>query len=251
VFSSCPFEREKKSNLFVCCSLWLEPHPFTSPPPIHRILFRDLKPDNVAVNLRGDYLIFDFGLSKELLPKDCVEPPDIYQATGLTGSRRYMAPEVVWCKGYGFSADVYSYGILFWETFALEIPFDQMTVDQHFEQVVVKGKRPSIKKALLRPPKRHTPQQKTAAAAAAAATSTTTTSTDAFVLSKQLQVMLEQCWTETPSQRPKFKAICEQLKNALTNGTNALQTRDGLTHRTEHLLEKSHASRVESIKECC
>lgn len=55
----------------------------------HRIIFRDLKPENVGLDVRGDMRLFDFGLVKELKAKDLVEPPDSFKATGLVGSRRY------------------------------------------------------------------------------------------------------------------------------------------------------------------
>lgn len=57
------------------------------------ILFRDLKPENIGFDVRGRVKIFDFGLAKELKLRDLIDPPDAYDATGLTGSRRYMAPE--------------------------------------------------------------------------------------------------------------------------------------------------------------
>ena len=44
--------------------------------------------DNIGVDVRGDMRVFDFGLAKELKPKDLVEAPEGYNATGLTGSRR-------------------------------------------------------------------------------------------------------------------------------------------------------------------
>jgi serine/threonine protein kinase len=49
---------------------------------------RDVKPENVGVDVRGDMRIFDFGLAKEMKPKDLVKSPEDYNATGLTGSRR-------------------------------------------------------------------------------------------------------------------------------------------------------------------
>jgi hypothetical protein len=36
----------------------------------------------------GDAKVFDFGLAKELKPKDLVSPPDGYEASGMTGSVR-------------------------------------------------------------------------------------------------------------------------------------------------------------------
>jgi serine/threonine protein kinase len=56
------------------------------------IIYRDLKPDNVGFDVRGDVKIFDFGLAKEL---DLSKKLDdgTYNLTADTGSLRYMAPE--------------------------------------------------------------------------------------------------------------------------------------------------------------
>ena len=167
--------------------------------------------------MRGDYLIFDFGLSKELKQKDLVHPPDGFEATGLTGSRRYMAPEVVKCKNYGFSSDVYSFAILFWEVFSLRIPFDRMTLEEHFGKVVLKGRRPGRLNSLP----------------------------------KQLQFVMEECWSPDPAKRPRFKAICEQLRAEIAlRGKNGQATKS-VYDRTAYLMKKSDASRADSIKECC
>jgi serine/threonine protein kinase len=63
---------------------------------------------NIGCDVRGDWKIFDFGLCRELKKCDLREAPDGFDCTGLTGSRRWMAPEVVLCKLYGLKADVYS-----------------------------------------------------------------------------------------------------------------------------------------------
>lgn len=62
--------------------------------------------------------LFDFGLAKELKAVDLVVAGnEQYHLTGLTGTLRIMAPEVIQCQPYGLPADVYSFGILLWEVF--------------------------------------------------------------------------------------------------------------------------------------
>ena len=57
------------------------------------IVYRDLKPDNIGFDVRGDVKIFDFGLAKEITQAEKVDD-DLYKMSGNTGSLRYMAPEV-------------------------------------------------------------------------------------------------------------------------------------------------------------
>ena len=56
------------------------------------IVYRDVKPDNIGFDVRGDVKIFDFGLAKEI-NRSKVLGDGTYQMTGDTGSPRYMAPE--------------------------------------------------------------------------------------------------------------------------------------------------------------
>ena len=176
----------------------------------HSIVYRDLKPQNIGFDVRGDAKLFDLGLAKELLRRDLVSPPDGYEASGMTGSRRYMAPEVVLCKEYGLSADVYSYAILFWEVMALEMPFSGYDTDQHFTRVVLKGERPK-RIPFLAPAVTH---------------------------------LLKECWADDRTARPHFKRICETLKAELCKYEDA-STGD-LVDRTTHLMDSSYSSRFGS-----
>ena len=86
------------------------------------IIFRDLKPDNVGFDVRGDVKIFDFGLSR-VMPSDCNTYDEVFEMSGA-GSPRYMAPEVMGeYPRYNLKADVYTYSILMWEILALKKPY--------------------------------------------------------------------------------------------------------------------------------
>ena len=51
---------------------------------VHSVIYRDLKPENVGFDVRGDVKIFDFGLAREL---DLNEKLDdgTFNLTGETG----------------------------------------------------------------------------------------------------------------------------------------------------------------------
>jgi len=107
------------------------------------IVYRDLKPDNIGFDVRGDVKLFDFGLAKELAAEDKMEE-DVYDLSGKTGSLRYMAPEVAKEKPYNISVDVFSFTILLWQICSLDTPFSGLNVQTHYEQVVLRGLRPPI-----------------------------------------------------------------------------------------------------------
>ena len=104
------------------------------------IIFRDLKPDNVGFDYEGQVKLFDFGLAKELDPKQKTSN-GLYQMSGGTGSRRFMAPEVALSEPYHLSADIYSYSILLWELLTLDKAFGWLSPDEHRERCVKQGER--------------------------------------------------------------------------------------------------------------
>ncbi|CAJ1970355.1 unnamed protein product [Cylindrotheca closterium] len=105
------------------------------------IIYRDLKPDNVGFDVRGDAKLFDFGLATEF---DSSKTMGSYKLTGDTGTMRYMAPEVALNKAYTEKADVYSFGIILWQVLALEIPYGPLPDDGIYRKVVHCGGRPKI-----------------------------------------------------------------------------------------------------------
>lgn len=110
------------------------------------IIYRDLKPENIGFDIRDDVKIFDLGLAKEIHEEDRL-PDGTYKLTGLTGSLRYMAPEVAKELPYNMTADVYSFSILLWELLALKTPFSGFTMKGFHEFVVGQGFRPPLDKS--------------------------------------------------------------------------------------------------------
>lgn len=109
------------------------------------IIFRDLKPDNVGFDFEGGVKLFDFGLAKELDPRQKTESGQ-YSMSGGTGSRRFMAPEVALSESYNLSADIYSFSILFWEILTLSKAFERLAPDEHRDRVIKKDERPDLDK---------------------------------------------------------------------------------------------------------
>ncbi|WP_297233442.1 serine/threonine-protein kinase [uncultured Flavonifractor sp.] len=82
----------------------------------HKILHRDIKPENIFISDNGDYKLGDFGIART-----------VEKTTGglsKKGTYTYMAPEVYKGEPYGFSADLYSLGIvLYWLSNSNRAPF--------------------------------------------------------------------------------------------------------------------------------
>eukprot|EP00578_Thalassiosira_sp_NH16_P014042 CAMPEP_0181125350 /NCGR_PEP_ID=MMETSP1071-20121207/26994_1 /TAXON_ID=35127 /ORGANISM="Thalassiosira sp., Strain NH16" /LENGTH=827 /DNA_ID=CAMNT_0023210769 /DNA_START=256 /DNA_END=2739 /DNA_ORIENTATION=+ len=110
-----------------------------------KIIYRDIKPENVGFDSRGNVKLFDFGLSKEVHEEDeCSN--GTYKLTPNTGSIRYMAPENGNKWPYNFSSDSYSFGIMLWEVAALERPFLSYTTREIRDMVMKWGERPKTKR---------------------------------------------------------------------------------------------------------
>lgn len=148
----------------------------------HRIVYRDLKPDNIGFSALGTVKLFDFGMAKPLCDEDRISSTSLlYNLTGCTGSPRYMAPEVAMKKPYNEKVDVYSFGVLLWQMCSLEVPFSGLSYVEHFQSVVVNGVRPKMDAEVSR--------------------SWPDTVAD----------LVKQCWDSESSRRPDVKDVYNQL----------------------------------------
>jgi len=165
----------------------------------HSIVYRDLKPDNIGFHVRDHQIkLFDFGLATQLEESNRVST-DAYLLTGLTGTRRYMSPQVVLCEPYGASADVYSFAMLMWQVWALQTPFRNYTVEQHKARVIIKGERPRGKVPFAS--------------------------------------MLQRMWAEDPKERPSMAEVCDFLTAELKKVTSDIGSIDRSRYFSEKCLK--------------
>jgi cGMP-dependent protein kinase len=77
------------------------------------IAHRDLKPENIMINTQGYLQLIDFGTAKRIKDFTCT----------IIGTAYYISPEVLIGKGYSFSCDYWSIGILAFEIYYNYYPF--------------------------------------------------------------------------------------------------------------------------------
>ncbi|KAF8400377.1 hypothetical protein HHK36_013675 [Tetracentron sinense] len=92
------------------------------------VYHRDLKPDNLLLDGKGNLKVSDFGLSTLRKPGDLL--------TTACGSPSYVAPEVIASKNYdGAAADVWSCGVILFELLAGDLPFDDRNLMSLYRKI--------------------------------------------------------------------------------------------------------------------
>ncbi|XP_051981381.1 tyrosine-protein kinase Fer-like isoform X1 [Xyrauchen texanus] len=134
-------------------------------------IHRDLAARNCLVGENNVLKISDFGMSRQ-------EDDGIYSSSGLKQIPiKWTAPEALNYGRYSSESDVWSYGILLWETFSLGVcPYPGMTNQQAREQVE-KGYRMSC------------PQK----------------------CPDEVYRIMQRCWEYKPENRPNFADIQKEL----------------------------------------
>ena len=80
-----------------------------------KIIYRDIKPENVMVSVKGYIKIIDFGTVKEIEDR----------TSTIIGTSHYMAPEISKGEGYSFEVDIWSIAICMYEFFCGKLPFGE------------------------------------------------------------------------------------------------------------------------------
>jgi predicted Ser/Thr protein kinase len=82
------------------------------------IIHRDIKPQNVLIDHRGEVKLMDFGIARMAEAKE-----GMTQAGLIVGTPHYMSPEQVQGKQLDPRSDVYSMGVLMYELLVGQKPF--------------------------------------------------------------------------------------------------------------------------------
>ena len=97
----------------------------------HNIVHRDIKLDNILIDLDNKIKICDFGVSKRVINND--------KMFDHCGTPTYIAPEILRNKGYeGYGVDVWSSGVVLYAMLSGTVPFKGNNLNQ-LHDVIMKG----------------------------------------------------------------------------------------------------------------
>ena len=91
----------------------------------NKIVYRDLKPENVILDKRGHVKLADFGLSREDFGIEAL-------SKSFVGSIAYLAPEILSKRGHTKSVDWYLCGVIYYNMIVGIPPFYDRNTNQLF-----------------------------------------------------------------------------------------------------------------------
>jgi serine/threonine protein kinase len=114
---------EKDAKFYTCCLMLVLEY-------LHKkkIVYRDLKPENVMIDDFGYPNLIDFGAARRVVGKTYT----------FIGTSFYIAPEVVKGEGYSNQVDHWSLGIMLYEFIFGVVPFGETETDSYkiFHEII-------------------------------------------------------------------------------------------------------------------
>lgn len=115
------------------------------------IVHRDVKPSNILLDKKGRPHVADFGLARSSIS---AADSSLTQSGHLVGTPQYVSPEQARGRKVDFRGDIYSLGLVFYETLTGKRAFGGSTpievIDQHLHQPLppLRAERPDAPAAL-------------------------------------------------------------------------------------------------------
>ncbi|EFA82412.1 leucine-rich repeat-containing protein [Heterostelium album PN500] len=148
-----------------------------SPPLVHR----DLKSPNILLStqMESPYIVAkvsDFGLSRAVVQGFVSKVVD---------NPTWLAPEVLKGFEYNEKGDIYSFGMILWELYHLELPFEEYNIKfmSTLEDNILNGLRPTINP----------------------------------LCNKMYASLITKCWNSDPQYRPSFQTIVKTLDDIISS----------------------------------
>jgi serine/threonine protein kinase len=103
----------------------------------HNIVHRDIKLDNILIDLDNNIKICDFGVSKEIKNNESM--------LEQCGTPAYIAPEILLNRGYeGFGVDIWSAGVVLYAMLSGTVPFKGNNI-KDLHDLIIKGEYTPVK----------------------------------------------------------------------------------------------------------